>query len=140
MQVRAHDLVLVNTGRMTVWPDVHGYITDQPGIGLDAALPIFAEIRDRLKLPVLTDVEGIVKYEDLIPGVTVREVSDEKTGVSSKVVTDSRGTSSKNTPELRPSITVKCGLTPASIGAARNSVPSPTWPGATACRSSCPSR
>ena len=22
---------------MTVWPDVHGYITDQPGIGLDAA-------------------------------------------------------------------------------------------------------
>src|SRR4030081_610962 len=26
------------------------------GIGLDAALPIFAEIRDRLKIPVLTDV------------------------------------------------------------------------------------
>src|SRR6202165_590107 len=26
------------------------------GIGLDAALPIFAEIRDTLKIPVLTDV------------------------------------------------------------------------------------
>ena len=26
------------------------------GIGLDAALPIFAEIRDKLKIPVLTDV------------------------------------------------------------------------------------
>src|SRR5882762_9286364 len=26
------------------------------GIGLDAALPIFAEIREKLKLPVLTDV------------------------------------------------------------------------------------
>src|SRR5215471_2313294 len=26
------------------------------GIGLDAALPIFAEIRDRLGLPILTDV------------------------------------------------------------------------------------
>ena len=37
VQVRAHDLVLVNTGRMTVWPDVHDYIADQPGIGLDAA-------------------------------------------------------------------------------------------------------
>ena len=39
-------------------------------------------------LPVMTDVEGTVKYEDLIFGVSVREVSDEKTGVSSKVVTD----------------------------------------------------
>ena len=26
------------------------------GMGLDAALPIFAEIRDKLKIPVLTDV------------------------------------------------------------------------------------
>src|SRR5882672_2548891 len=30
--------------------------TAQRGIGLDAALPIFAEIRDTLKIPVLTDV------------------------------------------------------------------------------------
>src|ERR1700761_3350836 len=57
-------------------------------------------------LPVLTDVEGIVKYEDLVFGVTVREVSDEKTGVSNKVVMDSRGTGSKNAPDLRPSITI----------------------------------
>jgi DNA-directed RNA polymerase subunit beta' len=55
-------------------------------------------------LPVLTDVEGIVKYEDLLFGVSMREVSDEKTGVSNKVVVDSRGTSSKNSPELRPAI------------------------------------
>src|SRR3954462_6338259 len=57
-------------------------------------------------LPVLTDVEGTVKYEDLVFGVTVREVADEKTGVSSKVVTDSRGTGSKNAPELRPTVVV----------------------------------
>ena len=57
-------------------------------------------------LPVLTDVEGTVKYEDLVFGVTVREVSDEKTGVSSKVVMDSRGTGSKNAPELRPTIVI----------------------------------
>jgi DNA-directed RNA polymerase subunit beta' len=57
-------------------------------------------------LPVLTDVEGIVKYEDLIAGITVREVSDEKTGVSNKVVMDSRGTGSKNTPDLRPSVVI----------------------------------
>src|ERR1700755_137810 len=57
-------------------------------------------------LPVLTDVEGTVKYEDLVFGVTVREVADEKTGVSSKVVMDSRGTGSKNAPELRPTIVI----------------------------------
>ena len=57
-------------------------------------------------LPVLTDVEGIVKYEDLTFGVTLREVSDEKTGVSNKVVMDSRGTGSKNVPDLRPTIAI----------------------------------
>jgi DNA-directed RNA polymerase subunit beta' len=57
-------------------------------------------------LPVLTDVEGTVKYEDLVFGVTVREVSDEKTGVSSKVVMDSRGTGGKNAPELRPTVVI----------------------------------
>ncbi len=57
-------------------------------------------------LPVLTDVEGTVKYEDLTSGVTVREVSDEKTGVTNKVVMDSRGTGSKNVPDLRPTIAI----------------------------------
>ncbi|MBS0280496.1 MAG: DNA-directed RNA polymerase subunit beta', partial [Proteobacteria bacterium] len=57
-------------------------------------------------LPVLTDVEGIVKYEDLTFGITLREVSDEKTGVSNKVVMDSRGTGSKNAPDLRPTIAI----------------------------------
>jgi DNA-directed RNA polymerase subunit beta' len=57
-------------------------------------------------LPVMTDVEGTVKYEDLVFGVTVREVSDEKTGVSSKVVMDNRGTGGKNAPELRPTLVI----------------------------------
>ncbi len=57
-------------------------------------------------LPVLTDVEGTVKYEDLVFGVTLREVADEKTGVSSKVVMDNRGTGSKNAPELRPAVVI----------------------------------
>src|SRR3569623_1498220 len=57
-------------------------------------------------LPVMTDVEGTVKYEDLVFGVTVREVSDEKTGVSSKVVMDNRGMGFKNAPELRPTIVI----------------------------------
>ncbi len=57
-------------------------------------------------LPVLTDVEGIVKYEELISGSSFRDVSDEKTGVSNKVVIDSRvGTGAKAT-ELRPAIVI----------------------------------
>ena len=57
-------------------------------------------------LPVLTDVGGTVKYEDLTSGVSVREISDEKTGVTNKVVMDSRGTGSKNVPDLRPTIAI----------------------------------
>ena len=54
-------------------------------------------------LPVLTDVNGIVRYEDLVGGNTLKEVADEKTGVSNRVVVDSRGTGSK-APDLRPAI------------------------------------
>ena len=57
-------------------------------------------------LPVLTEVEGIVKYEDLVSGVSVRDVSDEKTGVSNKVVIDSRVGSGSKAPELRPTIVI----------------------------------
>ena len=56
-------------------------------------------------LPVLTDVDGIVRYEELVFGVSVKDVSDEKTGVTSKVVIDSRGTGSKS-QELRPAMVV----------------------------------
>ncbi|MGH8322581.1 MAG: DNA-directed RNA polymerase subunit beta', partial [Steroidobacteraceae bacterium] len=57
-------------------------------------------------LPVLTDVDGIVKYEELVSGTSYRDVSDEKTGVSNKVVIDSRvGTGAKAT-ELRPALVI----------------------------------
>jgi kynurenine formamidase len=36
-EVRMGDIILIRTGRMTVWPDVQGYITDQPGVGLEGA-------------------------------------------------------------------------------------------------------
>jgi DNA-directed RNA polymerase subunit beta' len=56
-------------------------------------------------LPVLTDTDGIVRYEELVSGVSLKDVADEKTGVSNKVVIDSRGTGSKS-QELRPAITI----------------------------------
>jgi len=56
-------------------------------------------------IPVLTEVEGIVKYEELVSGISLKEVADEKTGVSNKVVMDSRGAGSRGS-ELRPSIVI----------------------------------
>ena len=52
-------------------------------------------------LPILTDTDGIVKYEDLVSAISVKEVADEKTGVTNRVVIDTRGTGSKN-QDLRP--------------------------------------
>ncbi|MBV9061579.1 MAG: DNA-directed RNA polymerase subunit beta', partial [Alphaproteobacteria bacterium] len=56
-------------------------------------------------LPVLTDTDGIVKFEDLVSGISVKEVADEKTGVTNRVVIDTRGTGSKN-QDLRPTIVI----------------------------------
>ena len=44
------------------------------GIGLDAALPIFAEIRDTLKLPVLTDVHDASQCALVAPAVDVLQI------------------------------------------------------------------
>src|SRR5882757_603536 len=43
------------------------------GIGLDAALPIFAEIRDSLKIPVLTDVHDAEQCARVAPAVDVKK-------------------------------------------------------------------
>jgi DNA-directed RNA polymerase subunit beta' len=56
-------------------------------------------------LPILTETDGIVKYEDLVPGISLKEVADEKTGVTNRVVMDSRGTGSKS-QDLRPAIVI----------------------------------
>jgi 2-dehydro-3-deoxyphosphooctonate aldolase (KDO 8-P synthase) len=44
------------------------------GIGLDAALPIFAEIRDKLKIPVLTDVHDAEQCARVAPAVDVLQI------------------------------------------------------------------
>jgi DNA-directed RNA polymerase subunit beta' len=56
-------------------------------------------------LPILTDTDGIVKYEDIVSGISMKEVADEKTGVTNKVVIDTRGTGTKN-QDLRPTIVI----------------------------------
>jgi 2-dehydro-3-deoxyphosphooctonate aldolase (KDO 8-P synthase) len=44
------------------------------GIGLDQALPIFAEIRDKLKVPVLTDVHDAEQCAHVAPAVDVLQI------------------------------------------------------------------
>jgi 2-dehydro-3-deoxyphosphooctonate aldolase (KDO 8-P synthase) len=48
--------------------------TSARGIGLDAALPIFAEIRDTLKLPVLTDVHDAEQCARVAQAVDVLQI------------------------------------------------------------------
>jgi 2-dehydro-3-deoxyphosphooctonate aldolase (KDO 8-P synthase) len=48
--------------------------TSARGIGLDAALPIFAEIRDTLKIPVLTDVHDAEQCARVASAVDVLQI------------------------------------------------------------------
>src|SRR5690606_2207979 len=56
---------------------------------------------DPFTVPILTEVGGIVKYGDIIDGVTVEEAIDEATGLSRKVVVESRATN------VRPRVSIK---------------------------------
>ncbi|MDD3669541.1 MAG: DNA-directed RNA polymerase subunit beta', partial [Alphaproteobacteria bacterium] len=51
---------------------------------------------DPFTTPIVADKAGVIRHEDLIDGETVREKIDEATGLSSKVVTDWRQSSSKH--------------------------------------------
>jgi DNA-directed RNA polymerase subunit beta' len=55
--------------------------------------------------PVITEVDGIVEYEDAVEGVSVNEVADEATGITNRVVVDWR--SSPRGVDLKPAIVIK---------------------------------
>ncbi len=60
---------------------------------------------DPYTIPIITEKEGTANYVDLMEGVSVREVMDETTGISNRVVVDwkqqSRGS------DLKPRITLR---------------------------------
>ncbi|WP_417321226.1 DNA-directed RNA polymerase subunit beta' [Emcibacter sp.] len=60
---------------------------------------------DPYTLPIITEKGGIVRYVDLIEGVSISEKTDEATGISSKVVIDWR--SQPKGADLRPRITLR---------------------------------
>jgi DNA-directed RNA polymerase subunit beta' len=57
---------------------------------------------DPYTLPIITEREGVAHYADLIEGLSVREVMDEATGISSKKITDFR--QQPRGADLRPRI------------------------------------
>jgi len=60
---------------------------------------------DPYTIPILTEREGIAHYVDLVDGVSMREVTDEATGISSRVVVDWKQQPRGN--DLKPRITLR---------------------------------
>ncbi|HYW61005.1 MAG TPA: DNA-directed RNA polymerase subunit beta', partial [Xanthobacteraceae bacterium] len=57
--------------------------------------------------PILTEVEGVIGFEDLVEGQSMSEALDEATGIAKRVVTDWRTGSARNQQDLRPALVIK---------------------------------
>ena len=55
--------------------------------------------------PLLTEIEGIIDFEDLVEGVSVSERKDESTGITNSVIVDWRA--SPRGVDLRPAVVLK---------------------------------
>ena len=55
---------------------------------------------------MIAEKSGVVSYMDLVDGVSLAEIADDATGITSKSVLDWRSQSSKNA-ELKPRITLR---------------------------------
>ena len=60
---------------------------------------------DPFSRPILTEVDGVIGFEDLIEGASMSEQIDEATGIAKRIVTDWR--SSPRTAGLKPAIVIK---------------------------------
>jgi len=56
---------------------------------------------DPFSMPIVTEVAGVVKYGDIVDGVTMQEALDEVTGLSRKTIIESKDADS------RPRVTIK---------------------------------
>ena len=60
---------------------------------------------DPYTIPIITEKDGIAHYVDVIEGVSMREIVDEATGISSKVIVDWK--QQPRGSDLRPRITLR---------------------------------
>ena len=82
------------------YPVVYGAKFKKKGGGKIKAGELLAEW-DPYTIPILTEVTGAVKFGDIIEAITMEERVDERTGLSTKVIIDSKDT------EKRPRISIK---------------------------------
>ena len=59
---------------------------------------------DPYTLPIIAEKDGVAKFVDLVSGISVRDETDDATGISQKIVTDWRAAPKGN--ELKPEIIV----------------------------------
>ncbi|MDO3379069.1 DNA-directed RNA polymerase subunit beta' [Geoalkalibacter halelectricus] len=107
---QGHHVVMNRNGEIAV-VDETGRERERYGVVYGAKLPIAdgGEVKpgsllaewDPYTIPVLTEIGGRVRFGDLIEGVTMEEQLDEVTGLSRKVVIESKD------PDKRPRITLK---------------------------------
>jgi DNA-directed RNA polymerase subunit beta' len=57
--------------------------------------------------PIMTEANGHVEYEDLVEGLSVAEQTDESTGITNRVVVDTKG--NVRGEHLKPAIVIKDG-------------------------------
>ena len=57
---------------------------------------------DPYTTPIISELEGYAKYEDIVDGVSAKDVADEATGISNKVVVDWRA--SPRGADLKPGV------------------------------------
>jgi len=55
--------------------------------------------------PIITEVGGVIEYEDLVDGISVHEQTDEATGIAQRVVQDWRA--SPRGSDLKPALVIK---------------------------------
>ena len=60
---------------------------------------------DPFTRPILTEVDGVIGFEDLVEGVSMSEQVDEATGIAKRIVTDWRST--PRTAGLKPALVIK---------------------------------
>src|SRR2546427_9384871 len=56
---------------------------------------------DPYTIPILTETAGVVKFGDILEGATMEEKLDERTGLSTKVIVDTKDV------EKRPRVSIK---------------------------------
>jgi DNA-directed RNA polymerase subunit beta' len=56
---------------------------------------------DPYTIPILTETAGVVKFGDIVEGITMEEKVDERTGLSTKVIVDTKDV------EKRPRVSIK---------------------------------